>query len=233
MIKPLLSKFGKSYSEELGIDLKKGNSKEVFKWFLASVLFGARISETIAQNTYKTFEKYHLLTPQKILKKDIHFLINPIMREGGYVRYDGVTSRKILGICQKLMKDYEGDPNQIHQKAKDQKDLEERLCQFKGIGPTTANIFLRELRGVWRKADPKFSPFVKLSATNLGIKNIRAYWQKNKIKGYSFVNFEAALLRLGKNFCQKNKCKNCPIGRYCKVKGQQPKQILNKHQLGI
>lgn len=37
------------YSEELGIDLKKNNDDELFKWFLASILFGARISETIAK----------------------------------------------------------------------------------------------------------------------------------------------------------------------------------------
>ena len=31
------------YSEELGIDLARGNDHEYFQWFLASLLFGARI----------------------------------------------------------------------------------------------------------------------------------------------------------------------------------------------
>ncbi len=39
------------YSEDLEIDLAKGSDAELFKWFLASILFGARISETIAKNT--------------------------------------------------------------------------------------------------------------------------------------------------------------------------------------
>ena len=30
------------YSEELGIDLKKGGDEECFKWFLASLLFGGQ-----------------------------------------------------------------------------------------------------------------------------------------------------------------------------------------------
>lgn len=215
MIKTLLERFGQSFSEELGINLDSGRSAEVFKWFLASILFGARISETIAKNTYKAFEKYNLLTCEKILKTDIGFLINPIMREGGYVRYDGVTSRKILEVCQKLMGEYEGDVNQIHRKAKTPKDLEEKLLKFKGIGPTTVNIFLRELRGIWEKANPGFSELVKLAVVHLGIKDIKGYWTKNKVKNYSFVNFEAALLRLGKNFCHKNKCKICPVVKYC------------------
>ena len=72
------------YSEELGIYLKENNDKEIFKWFLASILFGTRISETIAKNTYKTFERYNLLQPRKILKAGWGFLVNPIMREGGF-----------------------------------------------------------------------------------------------------------------------------------------------------
>ena len=74
------------YSEELGIYLKENNDKEIFEWFLASILFGARISEAIAKNTYKIFERYNLLKPKKILKAGWDFLVNPIMREGGYVR---------------------------------------------------------------------------------------------------------------------------------------------------
>ena len=63
-----LNQFKKTllYSEELEIDLKSKKDKEYFKWFLAGILFGARISETIAKNTYKTLEKYTILTPQKM-----------------------------------------------------------------------------------------------------------------------------------------------------------------------
>ena len=99
------------YSEELGINLKERSDKEIFKWFLASILFGARISETIAKNTYRTFEKYKLLTPRKILKAGWDFLVNPIMREGGYVRYDGKTSSQILMNCETLLKKYKGSLN--------------------------------------------------------------------------------------------------------------------------
>lgn len=182
MIKIILRSFGKSFSEELGINLKSSSSEEIFKWFLASILFGARISETIAKNTYKTFEKYGLLTPQKILQAGLGFLINPIMREGGYVRYDGVTSRKILGICKKLIEEYEGDVNNIY-----------------------------------KKANPSFSKFVKLAAGNLGIQDIKGYWQRNEVKHYSFVQFEASLLRLGKDFCYKKRCQKCLVKKYCKI----------------
>ena len=74
---------------------------------------------------------------------------------------------------------------------------------FKGIGPITVNIFLRELRGIWKKADPEFCEYVQIAAKNLGIKDLKKYWQQHKVKGYTFVNFEVALLKIGKDLCHK------------------------------
>ena len=41
---------------------------EIFKWFLASILYGKRISYKIAERTYKEFEKRGILTPEKIIE---------------------------------------------------------------------------------------------------------------------------------------------------------------------
>jgi len=181
------------YSEELGIKLDEKKDDEIFKWFLASILFGARISETIAKNTYKTFEKYGLLTQRKILHAGWDFLVNPIMREGGYVRYDGKTSTQILKNCETLLKKYDGSLNKLHEKAKDSNDLENRLLEFYGIGPITVNIFLRELRPFWEKADPKVLPIVKKRAKGFGIK-----LDDYSGKSLKFVRIEAGLIRLRK-----------------------------------
>ncbi|MCD6500623.1 AAA family ATPase [bacterium] len=199
-----LKRFGTLYSKELGIDLNSKKSSEIFKWFLASLLFGARISETIAKNTYKTLEKYKLLTPQKVIKAGRHFLIHTIMREGGYVRYDGKTSDELLRISKYLLKNYNGNLNQVHQKAKNPRDLEKKLQEFYSVGPVTCRIFLRELRGIWKKAEPKPGKFVKIAAKKLGISSnlagLKKYWQKNKVKNFDFRNFEVALLRLEKDY---------------------------------
>jgi hypothetical protein len=48
------------YPEELGIELGKNTDRECFRWFLASVLFGARISETIAKNASRAFVRHRL-----------------------------------------------------------------------------------------------------------------------------------------------------------------------------
>jgi len=179
------------YSEELGIYLKENNDKEIFKWFLASILFGARISEAIAKNTYKIFGKYNLLQPRKILKAGWDFLVNPIMREGGYVRYDGKTSTQILRNCKTLLQKYRGSLKELHKEAQNSKDLENRLTDFYGIGPITTNIFLRELRPFWEKANPEPLPIIKKIAQKYEI-NLDRYNRKSM----AFIRIEAGLIRL-------------------------------------
>ncbi len=179
------------YSEELDISLKKRPDAELFKWFLASVLFGARISGTIAERTYRAFEKYNRLTPEAILDAGWDFLVNPIMREGGYVRYDEKTSREILSNCQMLIADYQGSLNGLHEAASDVRDLERRLLAFYAVGPVTVNIFLRELRPFWKKADPDPLPVVFKAARKYGI-DLTAFNRKS----ITFARIEAGLVRL-------------------------------------
>jgi len=184
---------GPLYSEELGIDLSGNNDAELFKWFLASKLLGARISETIACHTYRSFENYKLLSPQKIISAGWDFLINPVMREGGYVRYDESTSSKLLIICGKLIKEYGGSLKKIHDVSSGSKDLEQRLLDFYGIGPVTMNIFLRELRPFWEKSNPEPLPVIVQLAKKFRI-DLSMYDRKS----LSFARVEAGLMRMRK-----------------------------------
>jgi hypothetical protein len=154
------------------------------------LLFGARITETIAKNTYRAFECHGLLEPRKILEAGWDFLVNPIMREGGYVRYDGRKSTQILTDCEWLLEHYEGSLTRLHRLAKDSKDLENKLLDFYGVGEITANIFLRELRPYWKKADPEPLPLVKTVAKRCGI-DLGRYDRKSVL----FCRIEAGLIR--------------------------------------
>jgi hypothetical protein len=179
------------YSEELGIDLSARKEAETFRWFLASILFGARISETIARNTYFALVRHRLTTPRKIVEAGWDFLVNPVMREGGYVRYDGRKSEQLLRDCQALIDDYGGRLSNVEAAAADAADLEARLEAFHGIGPVTVNIFLRELRPFWTRADPEPLPAVKEAASKLGI-DLARYHRKS----LAFARLEAGLIRL-------------------------------------
>lgn len=178
------------YAEQLGIRLSADTDSELFKWFLASLLFGGRISETIARHTYQAFEKYNLLNPGTILDAGWDFLVNPVMHEGGYVRYDESKSRQLLRNCQQLLDEYAGSLKRLHALANDAVDLEHRLLSFYGVGPVTLNIFLRELRPYWKKADPEPLTIVDELAEGLGI-NLANYRRKT----LTFCRLEAGLIR--------------------------------------
>ena len=179
------------YSEELSIDLSIHDDRQYFRWFLASLLFGGHISETIARHTYQAFCRHRLMTPRDILAAGWDFLVNPIMREGGYVRYDFSKSDQILRDCQTLVDEYGGSVWQVHEASRDAHDLELRLLAFYGVGPVTANIFLRELRPFWPKADPEPLPVIAAVAASVGI-DLAQYERKS----LAFVRIEAGLIRL-------------------------------------
>jgi hypothetical protein len=107
------------YSEELGIDLAQRTDAAYFHWFLASLLFGARISETTARKTFRAFMRHGLTTPRKIVAAGWDFLVYPVMREGGYVRYDGRKSTQVLRDCEELIADYGGSLSRLQEAARD------------------------------------------------------------------------------------------------------------------
>ena len=224
----LISWKGQTYSQELGIDLSQGKREEIFKWFLAAILFGARISETIVKNTFLRFVEYDILTLPKITRIGWQRLVD-VLDSGGYVRYDFKTADKLLEVMQNLIKIYHGDLNNLHQLASDSSELEQRIQDLgKGVGSTTARIFLRELRYIWDKAKSPISPIAVLCAGNLGIvhsdvENINDIMEiLNKIwKQYGrdikdFPVFESALIRVGKDYCRKNHCSLCLLNSLCK-----------------
>jgi hypothetical protein len=157
---------------------------------LASLLFGARISEITAKNTYRSFVRHGLTGPRKILGAGWDFLVNPVMREGGYVRYDGRKSTQVLRDCEMLVADYGGRLSRLHDSARDPSELEQRLLAFYGVGPVTMNIFLRELRPFWTKANPDPLPSVKRLAKRLSI-DLNRYPRKSM----AFARVEAGLIR--------------------------------------
>jgi len=224
-LKALLEKFGKRYSKVLGINLNSGKDEEISKWFLASVLFGAPITETSVIKTYKCFQEHEVLTPRRILETGWDGLVR-ILDEGSYTRYDFKTADKLLEVMRNLIEKYSGSLNLLHSKASNARNLENGLKDLgKGIGDVTVSIFLRELREVWKNAESNPTSLVISVAKNLGIvknetdedalKQLEDFWAKNRVTGESFINFETALLRLGKDFCRKKKCASCPVKSDC------------------
>jgi len=190
-----------TYSQELGLDLK--TEEDRFKWFLASILFAKRISSEVAKRTYREFEKEGIVTPESITEAGWDKLVE-VLDSGGYVRYDFSTASNLLEIASSLKEKY-GSLESLSTQSKDSKAQEKRLLEFKGVGPTTVNIFLRERKAVWEKARPQLSPLAKEVASRLGLGE----------KEMELPNVESVLVRLKLEFCKHRKCSSCPVREEC------------------
>ena len=218
VITALMKEHPGRFSAELGIDLSSGRSPEIFRWFLASVLFGARISESIVKKTFHEFDTRGIVSPNTILDTGWDGLV-AVLDAGGYVRYDFKTATKLLDLCKALTENYRADLANLHDAAADPKDLEQRLKALaKGIGEVTVNIFLREMRGSWEKANPLPSDLVVMAAKERGmvpktvkdrakvLQLLMDAWKETGMKKKDFPDFEAALVRAGIELRRKKRC---------------------------
>lgn len=224
VIEKLLAEFRGKFSCELGIDLPGNRPAELFKWFLAAKLFGARISMEIAARTYREFERRGVVTPEGIQASGWDGLV-AILDAGGYVRYDFSTATRLLAITETLTMSYGGDLTALHEQSRDSSDLERRLKALgPGVGDVTVNIFLRELRTTWPKARPALSPLALLAARHLDLVELgeaaplvvlETLWSRYPVNGRDFCDFEAGLVRLGMNHCRKERHEACPFRDIC------------------
>ena len=205
----LVKSRGGRYSGALGIDPASPGAGERFKWLLAALLYGARISEALAARTWREFAARGVLSPERIVATGWDGLV-ALLDAGGYARYDYKTATKLLTVCEALMRDYGGSVDALHAAAAGPRDLENRIKALgKGIGDTTVGIFLRELRGVWDKAEPPLSRLALDAATALGylrpgsqnpdraLAQLLRQWAADGQPATGFAEFESALVREG------------------------------------
>jgi len=201
-LKDFVVRYGQPYSDMLGISLKSGRNEQIIKWFLAAILYGKPIRESSATRTYQCFEKYGVTSGRRILRAGWDRLVQ-ILDEGGYTRYDFSTADKLLEVFGNLERRYDGNLTRLYEESKDEVELEANLKALgKGIGDTTVSIFLRDMRYIWNRAEPKPTPLVTVATKRLRIRELKQYAKKH---GVDIVRLETALLRYSKDFLKKGK----------------------------
>lgn len=136
-----------SNARSLGIDLASKREEELFKWFLACLLFGKPIQSTVAERAFRELMQARLTSPAAVTRAGWDKLVS-LLDRAHYVRYDFSTATKLLDVCEELKRRY-GTLTNLLTQAKTPAELSRRLQEFKHIGPVTARIFLREIRPLW------------------------------------------------------------------------------------
>lgn len=130
------------HAADFDLDVLSGDD-DMFRWFLLTFLLGKPIQSTVAVRTWRLFIDRKLDLPWLILQMTDRQLVS-LLHSGGYTRYQHVMTRALKTCMQQLVTRYEGSLYVMLEDSMDENDLSKRLQKLYGVGPKTAEIFMRE-----------------------------------------------------------------------------------------
>lgn len=135
--------------EDFELDILS-NEDDLFRWFLLTYLLGKPIQSTVAVRTWQLFLDRKVDHPWAILELSDGQLVS-LLHRGGYTRYQHVMTRALKTCMDQLVRKYDGSLSYMVEQSIDQDELTKRLQEFYGVGPKTAEIFMRELDEVFAR----------------------------------------------------------------------------------
>lgn len=164
----LLKVAGITYATEAGVRISD-KPMPLFQLLVLCMLASKPIDAAIAMRAGHELFSDGLRTPQAVLDADRRTMIKAFGR-AHYVRYDESSATRLTEIAARVLDEYSGDLREIARRSDDDIDSAKRMLkQFKGIGDTGADIYLREVQDVWTWVRPYFDKRAARAAKSLGL----------------------------------------------------------------
>jgi endonuclease III len=168
VVRRLLKVAGTTYATEAGVRIAD-KPMPLFQLLVLCMLASKPIDATIAMRAGHELFSEGLKTPKAVLDADRRTMIDAFGR-AHYVRYDESSATRLTEMAQRVVEEYSGDLREIPRRGADNVDSAKRILkEFKGIGDTGADIFLREVQDVWTWARPFFDKRATRTAKALGL----------------------------------------------------------------
>lgn len=168
-VRVLLDRHGRTFAEELGLDLRKGTPSALFGLLLFSVLSSARIRSVNATEGTRALLDAGWRTPAKLAGTSWQRRVK-VLNAHGYARYDERTATMLGDLVGQLQERWGGDLRRLRNEAGgDVRRLKALFTELKGIGPVGADIFLREAQRCWPELRPYVDKRAKAAARELGL----------------------------------------------------------------
>ncbi|WP_328394560.1 endonuclease [Nocardia sp. NBC_00416] len=191
----LLDRAGSTYAAEAGIRLAD-KPAPLFQLLMLTDLLSARISADLAIAATTELVDSGYRTPRKVADADWQELVDALGR-GHYRRYDESTATQLGAAATTVLDKYDGDLRKLAEEAdRDTGRAADLIQQFKGIGPTGSDIFLREVQEVWTWVRPYFDERAVRGAQRIDLPTDPAELAR-LVPGDSAADFAAALVRVG------------------------------------
>lgn len=168
LVRDLIEVAGTTYAAEAGIRLAD-KPMPLFQLLVLCMLASKPIDATIAMRAARELFHAGLRTPNAVLAGDRRTMIEAFGR-AHYVRYDESSATRLTAIAEHLRDEYSGDLRGIAERGnRDVAAAKRMLKEFKGIGDTGADMFLREVQDVWTWVRPYFDDRATAAAKALGL----------------------------------------------------------------
>ena len=159
---------GTTYADQAGITLRD-KPMPLFQLLVLCMLASKPIDATIAVQAAHELFAAGLKTPKAVLAAERKTMIEAFGR-AHYVRYDESSATRLADIASTVRDRYGGDLRELAVAGeRDVNSVKRLLKQFKGIGDTGADIFLREVQDVWTWVRPHFDVRATNAAREIGL----------------------------------------------------------------
>jgi endonuclease III len=167
-VRRLLDVAGTTYAAQARIKLSD-KPMPLFQLLVLCMLASKPIDAGIATAAARELFKAGLRTPKAVQAADRHTMIEAFGR-AHYVRYDESSATRLAEMADRVRDDYSGDLRRLADRSRhDAAAAKRMLKQFKGIGDTGADIYLREVQDVWTWVRPYFDDRATGTAKQLGL----------------------------------------------------------------
>jgi endonuclease III len=168
LVRRLLDVAGTTYAAEARIKLGD-KPMPLFQLLVVCMLASKPIDAAIAMGAGRELFKAGLRTPKAVLASDRQAMIDAFGR-AHYVRYDESSATRLVDMAERVRDEYAGDLRGLADRSQHDAAAAKRLLKdFKGIGDTGADIYLREVQDVWTWVRPYFDDRATAAAKQLGL----------------------------------------------------------------
>ncbi|HET6392042.1 MAG TPA: endonuclease [Blastococcus sp.] len=192
----VLARYGTTYADEAGIRLAD-EPGPLFQLLVLAQLLSARIGAGVAVATAQELFAAGWTTPARLRDAGRGAVVRALGR-GGYRRYDERTATQLRDMATLVLERYAADLRGLARAAGEDAGRAAALVQeVKGIGPTGAAVFLREVQAVWPWVRPFLDDRARVGARRLGLPD-DATALAGLVGGGDLARFAAALVRVAR-----------------------------------
>lgn len=168
VMRELLKAAGQTYAAEAGIKLAD-TPQPLYRTLVLSCLLSARIRASVAVASTRALYEAGMRGPRDMADATWQQRVDALGR-GGYRRYDERTATQLGDGARIVLEEWRGDLRRAREEADgDAAVLKRLLRRVPGLGPTGADIFLREVQDVWPEYRPHLDAKVLQGAERLGL----------------------------------------------------------------